>query len=89
VASAVSVGIIPAQAAAPRTSSANEFDAPSGLAFGGGHLWVTNQANNSVTEIDPSNQSWIATLRASSYGFNQPTAITDAGADLFVANASG
>jgi outer membrane protein assembly factor BamB len=89
VASTAGVATISAQAAAPRTSSANEFDAPSGLAFGGGHLWVTNQSGNSVTEIDPSSQSWVATLRARSYGFNQPMAITDSGPDLFVANAAG
>ncbi len=76
-------------AGAAKTSSANEFDSPSGLAFGGGHLWVTNQAGNSVTEIDPSDGAWVTTIRASADGFNQPTAITNWGPDLFVANASG
>jgi outer membrane protein assembly factor BamB len=88
-AAALGLAVAPAQAAAPRVASANEFDAPSGLAFGGGHLWVTNQAGNSVTEINPSNGTWIATLRAKSYGFNQPVAITLSGPDLFVANRSG
>jgi hypothetical protein len=86
---ATSAWIIPAQASASITSSPSEFDAPSGLAFGGGHLWVTNEAGNSVTEINPSNGSWIATLRSSRYGFNRPTAITTSGPDLFVANAAG
>jgi outer membrane protein assembly factor BamB len=76
-------------AGAAKTSSANEFDAPSGLTFGGGHLWVTNGAGNSVTEINPSNGNWVATFRASRDGFNQPSAITNWGPDLFVANTSG
>jgi sugar lactone lactonase YvrE len=66
-----------------------EFDAPSGLAYGGGHLWVANQANNSVTEVDPSTGAWIKTIRKSADGFDQPTAIIDVGADLFVVNGGG
>lgn len=84
------VGVGLAQVAgAARTSSPNEFDSPSGLAFGGGHLWVTNEAGNSVTEINPSDGSWVTTIRASRDGFNRPSAITNWGSDLFVANASG
>jgi hypothetical protein len=86
---ATSAWIIPAQAAAHIASSPSEFDAPSGLAFGGGHLWVTNEAGNSVTEVNPSNGSWVATLRSTRYGFNRPTAITTSGPDLFIANAAG
>jgi outer membrane protein assembly factor BamB len=78
-----------ASAASPGTFSAAEFDVPSGLAFGGGHLWVTNQAGNSLTEIDPSTGAWMGTFQASKYGLNQPTAITDAGPDLFVVNGAG
>src|SRR5580658_1661542 len=59
---ASSAGIATAQASAPRVSSASEFDAPSGLAFGGGHLWVTNEAGDSVTEIDPSSGDWLGTF---------------------------
>jgi sugar lactone lactonase YvrE len=81
--------IIPTQAAATINSSPSEFDAPSGLAFGGGHLWVTNEAGNSVTEISPSNGSWITTLRSTRDGFNRPTAIAASGPDLFIANAAG
>ena len=66
-----------------------EFDAPSGLAYGGGHLWVANQANNSVTEVNPSTGAWIKTIRKSADGFDQPAAIIDVGADLFVVNGGG
>src|ERR1700686_4863644 len=58
------------------TSPVLEFDSPSGLAFGGGHLWVTNEAGNSISEINPSNGSWIATFNAKNDGFRRPTAIT-------------
>ncbi len=82
--------LVPAQAAAPGASGALEFDAPSGLAVGAGQLWVTNQAGNSVTEIDPSSGTWVASFtRSGGYRFNQPTSITDDGPYLFVANASG
>ena len=79
---------IASAASSPRVTSASEFDAPSGLAFGGGHLWVTNEAGNSVTEIDPTSGDWLGTFaRSASYRFNRPTAITQSGANLFVANA--
>jgi hypothetical protein len=83
-------GVAPAQASSPRVAGASEFDAPSGLTFGGGHLWVTNQAGDSVTEINPSSGAWLATFtRSKGYLFNRPAAITSDGSDLFVANASG
>jgi outer membrane protein assembly factor BamB len=82
--------MLPAHLAAGlSTSSDREFDAPSGLAFGGGHLWVTNEAGNSVSEINPSSGSWIATFESKKYGFRRPTAITRYGPYLFVANAVG
>jgi len=82
------VAPVVAHATSPRVSGANEFDEPTGLAIGGGHLWVTNEAGDSVTEINPSNGAWIATIaRAKGYRFNRPVAITRNGANLFIANA--
>lgn len=75
--------------ASSSTSGALEFDGPSGLAFGGGHLWVANEVGNSVSEIDPSNGAWIATIATSGDGIDRPTALTSFGADLFIANAAG
>ncbi len=84
------MGVVQARAASPSASGASEFDAPSGLAFGAGHLWVTNRAGNSVTEIDPTSGAWLATfVRSKGYRFDDPAAITSDGPDLFVANASG
>jgi hypothetical protein len=59
------------------------------LAVAGTHLWVTNQAGNSLTEIDTSNGSWLQTFHAAKYGFDQPVAIVKSGSDLFIANGSG
>jgi hypothetical protein len=88
IATATCAALLPAQWASG-SSSALEFDSPSGLAFGGGHLWVTNQAGNSVSEINPTSGSWITTINSARYGFRQPTAITRDGPYLFVTNATG
>jgi DNA-binding beta-propeller fold protein YncE len=78
-----------ASAVTPGSFNTSEFDVPSGLAFGGGHLWVTNEAGNSLTEIDPSTGAWLGSFLGHRYGFSHPTAITSAGSDLFVANDTG
>jgi hypothetical protein len=64
---------LPAQLATGLSSpKVRESDAPSGLAFGGGHLWITNEAGDSVSEINPPSGSWIATLSAATFGFRRP-----------------
>ena len=51
---------------------------------------MTNEAGNSVTEINPSSGAWVNSFtRTEGYLFSQPIAITQSGADLFVANAGG
>jgi outer membrane protein assembly factor BamB len=83
------IGSSTRNSASASTFRASEFDAPSGLAFASGHLWVANLAGNSVTEIDPSAGTWIRTLSARRYGFNAPIAIASSGSDLFVVNKKG
>ena len=78
-----------ASAVTPGSFNTDEFDVPSGLAFGGGHLWVTNKAGNSLTEIDPTTGAWMGSFLGRRYGFSRPTAITSTGSDLFVANETG
>ncbi len=78
---------LPADASSRATLS--EFDSPSGLAFGGGHLWVTNATSSTVSEIDPNTGGWLGTLGSAQYGFNRPSAIVGYEGELFVANASG
>jgi outer membrane protein assembly factor BamB len=89
----VTIGVSPtsgfASAATPGTFNTAEFNVPTGLAFGGGHLWVSNHAGNSLTEIDPLTGAWMGSFLGGRYGFSHPTAITSAGPDLFVANESG
>jgi outer membrane protein assembly factor BamB len=87
----IGVGAPPgvASAATPGTYATAEFNVPTGLAFGGGHLWVTNHAGNSLTEVDPLTGAWMGTFLGGRYRFDHPTAITSAGPDLFVANETG
>jgi hypothetical protein len=78
-----------ASGAVSGTFNTAEFDVPMGLVVGGGHLWVANQAGNSLTEVNPSTGGWMGTFGGAKYGFDHPTAITTAGPDLFVANGTG
>jgi len=75
--------------AATTHSTVSEFDSPSGLAFGGGHLWVANAADSSVSEINPTTGAWLGNFRSNGYGFFHPTAIVDDVGEVFVANANG
>jgi streptogramin lyase len=65
-----------------------EFDAPSGLAVANGNVWVTNEADNSVSEVNASSGALVKMLTAKSFGFDQPSAIVHIGAHLFVANVN-
>jgi DNA-binding beta-propeller fold protein YncE len=66
----------------------HEFDWPTGLAFGGGKLWVTNAASSSVSEIDPTSGAWLGSLTSPRFGFNRPIAIVGYRGELFVANSN-
>jgi hypothetical protein len=65
------------------------FDAPTSAAVAGADLFVTNAANNSVTEVKTSDGSYVATISAKRFGFDAPAAILAVGNDLFVANSAG
>src|SRR5579863_220552 len=64
------------------------FDAPTSAAVVGADLFVTNGANNSVTEVKSSDGSYVATISGRRFGFDVPVAIAAAGNDLFVANSA-
>jgi hypothetical protein len=66
-----------------------DFDAPDSVALVGGDLFVTNGANNSVTEVSATDGSYVATISGKRYGFDTPAAIAAVGNDLFVANSAG
>ncbi|MGC1239480.1 MAG: hypothetical protein WA860_11900 [Acidimicrobiales bacterium] len=89
VAVATCAWIIPTTVGAASLTSGHEFDAPSGLAFGAGHLWVANEDGNSVSEINPANGDWMASLTSGPYGIDHPMAIASNGSDIFVANSIG
>jgi hypothetical protein len=84
---ATSAWVLPTTGGAASPTSGREFDYPTGLTFAGGHLWVANEKGNSVSEINPSNGDWLASLTSGPYGISQPTAITSYGHDVFVANS--
>jgi len=93
VVAAAVTGVGPAAAqgtAVPSRGQAHSyaFDAPDAAAVVGSDLFVTNHANNSVTEVNASNGSYVATLSGKSFGFDGPAAIVAVGGDLFVANRS-
>lgn len=52
VAAVVGIVVVSAQASSARVSAMREFNEPSGIAIGGGRLWVTKEEGDSVTEIN-------------------------------------
>jgi hypothetical protein len=67
----------------------NATDGPTGVAFDGSHLWVTDEGANAVLEFDPSNGNLLQTLSGGSYGFNNPVGIVYDGSHVWVSNAAG
>jgi hypothetical protein len=51
------------------------FNGPTGAAYDGTHIWVTNAGGNSVTEFDAGNGAFVRTLSGGSYGFDAPTGV--------------
>ena len=62
------------------------FDQPSGIAVHGANVWVTNEADKTVTEINASTPS-CTTLSGSPYDFSLPMGIAFDGTNVWVANA--
>jgi hypothetical protein len=62
---------------------------PQALAFDGTHLWVANQAGNSVTELNASDGSFVQNLSGGSYNFQTPVALLSDGTHIWVANIGG
>lgn len=56
---------------------------PTGLAYGGGVVWVANRGDNSVFEIDPANRVVIQQIAVGS----APEALAATASDVWVANA--
>jgi hypothetical protein len=89
VALSVGIGLMvagPAAAHSYQSLPSYDFDAPNSAAVSGADLFVTNRANNSVTEVNASNGSYVATISGEGFGFDAPSAIAAIGSNLFVAN---
>jgi hypothetical protein len=65
------------------------FSVPVAASVYQGDLFVANETNSSVTEVNASTGALVARLTSAGYGFNRPTAILTSGADVFVANGGG
>jgi hypothetical protein len=85
VASAGTLGLISSQAGA----TTDPFDQPSSLAIIGSHLFVANQGNGTVSELDASTGSPIATLPAATVNVAGPRSIVADGTKLFIAGSTG
>jgi len=66
-----------------------QLNSPTGIAASGGALYVSNGASNSVTEVNASDGTRLATISARRFGLNGPTAVLAVGSDIFVANGAG
>ena len=65
------------------------FNFPHGVAFDGTHVWISNEGANSVTELNPTDGSFVRTLSGGNYGFNLPYDIVFDGQHLWITNAGG
>src|SRR5262249_47877724 len=67
------------------------FNAPYSIASAGGRIWVTNLypgiGGGSVTELNASDGSWVATLTGGCYNFDGPRGIAVGRAPTGVANS--
>lgn len=63
-----------------------QFGAPDAASVAGPDLFVANRANSSLTEVNASNGSFVATISGKGTGLDAPSATLMVGADLFVAN---
>jgi len=72
-----------------QASAGYGLDVPSSAAVMGHDLFVANEAGDSVSVLNASTGSDLATIAGGSFDFDRPTAIIAAGDDLFVANGGG
>ncbi len=64
-----------------------DFADPESMAVDGSDLFVANNGDNSVTEVDVATGAPVRTFPASADSSDEPVAMAVAGPDLFVANA--
>jgi len=73
-------------------ASADGLETPSGIAFDGTHLWISDAATSSVSELS-STGALVRIVANSSfndnYGFNAPTVVVASGPDVYVVSPPG
>jgi hypothetical protein len=72
-----------------QASAGYGLNAPTAAAVVGPDLFVANQAGNSVSVLNASTGTHLATIAGSPFAFDHPTSIVALGPDLFVANGAG
>jgi len=74
------------------SASTDGLERPSGIAFDGTHLWISDSASDAVTELS-SNGGLVRNITNASldrnYGFNAPTAVVASGPDIYVISPPG
>jgi len=78
-----------ALAGSPASASPSPFDAPSSMALVGPYLFVANEANSTVTEVNAGTGALITTIPAGTLRATNPTAMVADDNELFVAGQSG
>ncbi len=86
-ASAAGATVRPSGRSQPAVTSIG-LDEPVAIAVVGGHLWIVNAGNDSVTEMTTAGKV-LRTISGASYGFNGPDAVAGDGTDVFVVNQAG
>ena len=81
--------LLAAPAVGAGAQDTSEFDAPSSGVVVGAHLFVTNSAGNSVTEVNARTGAYVSTISGSPYDFSDPTAIVAYENRVFVSNGTG
>jgi YVTN family beta-propeller protein len=76
----------PASPSVAQASAGYGLDSPTAAAVSGSHVFVANQAGDSVTVIDAVTGAHVATVSGPSFGFDRPAGLAAVGPDLFVAN---
>jgi hypothetical protein len=74
------------------SAPADGLERPSGVAFDGTHLWISDAATNAVTELAPNGalvRKVANTSLDSNYGFDAPTAVVASGSDIYVISPPG
>jgi streptogramin lyase len=60
---------------------------PSSITYASGYLWITNNGDASVTEVDPSTGACVRNISGSAFSFSGPDAVASDGTHLWVLNS--